>query len=89
MFHGDLFCAEKTMHRRLSDERQHFEALRLRQQARRLAHQAGTLQRGWMSRQGCWLLCRLGRLLVALGQRLEQYSVSQPLTLNGELSRGG
>ena len=27
----------------------------------------------WLHRQGCWLLCWLGRMLVRLGRRLEHY----------------
>jgi hypothetical protein len=41
---------------------------------RRMLRQAGLGQRGWMSLKVCWLLYRLGSLLVALGQRLlERY----------------
>lgn len=83
MIHGDLYCAEKTMHRRLQDERHNFEALRLSRKARL----AGALPQGWMARQGCWLLCQMGRLLVAMGLRLEQYGLTQTLSLEGELSR--
>ena len=56
MLHGDLYCAETTMHRRLQDKRTSFEALRLRRRARL----AGALQPGWMARQGCELLSLLG-----------------------------
>jgi hypothetical protein len=34
-------------------------------------------RRGWLSQQGCWLLCRLGRLLVRWGQRLQAYGTPQ------------
>ena len=42
-------------------------------ETRRLLHQAGIEQRGWMARLMCRLLGGLGHLLVALGQRLERY----------------
>jgi hypothetical protein len=29
---------------------------------------------GWLSRQGYWLLCQLGRWMVSLGRQLQQYS---------------
>jgi hypothetical protein len=83
MFHGDLYCAEKTMHRRLQDERASFEALRLS----RAARLAGALQPGWMARQSCWLLCQIGRLLVAMGLRMERYGLSQTLSFEGEPGR--
>ena len=83
MFHGDLYCAEKTMHQRLQDERKHFGALRQRRKARL----SGALQQGWVARQGCSLLCQMGRLLVAMGLRMERYGLAQTLSLKGELGR--
>ena len=50
-------------------------------ETRRLLHEAGIDGRGWLLRQGCWLLCQVGRLLVNLGQRLQQYDASQPVSL--------
>ena len=50
-------------------------------ETRRLLRQAGIDRRGWLLRQGCWLLCGVGRLMVILGQRLQQYGASQPVTL--------
>jgi hypothetical protein len=67
------------MHRRLQDEHLHFEALRLRKKARR----AGALQQGWVVHQGCQLLCQIGRLMVAMGLRMEQRGLSQTLPLEG------
>lgn len=49
-----------------------------------LLRQAGVLQSGWLSRQACRLLYHLGHLLVALGQRLEQYAVPHSLRVNGQ-----
>ena len=37
----------------------------------RLTRLATSSQQDWFSRQGCWLLCRLGRTMVQLGRRLE------------------
>jgi hypothetical protein len=31
---------------------------------------------GWFGRHGCWMLCQLGHLLIALGQRLESYGAN-------------
>lgn len=43
-------------------------------------------QQGWLSRQACWLLSRLGYRLVTLGQRLERYGVP-PTASSGEAPR--
>jgi hypothetical protein len=83
MLHVDLYCAEKTMHQRLQDERLSFETRRLKGKAR----QVGVLQQGWMARQSCWLLCQMGRLLVTMGLRMERYGLSQTLSFEGELGR--
>jgi hypothetical protein len=42
----------------------------------RLLRQAGIHRPGWLSRQICWLLYRLGHVLVILGRRLERYEGS-------------
>jgi hypothetical protein len=55
----------------------------------RLLHQAGVGRRGWLSRQGCWLLSRLGCGLVALGQRLQQIDVPQSLSFGSAQVEGG
>ena len=59
-----------------------------RRERRRLLREAGVHKRGWLSRQGCWLLCQLGRLLVALGQQLEQYGQPGILLLEGQVNGG-
>jgi hypothetical protein len=56
-------------------------------ESRALLRQATIQPRTWLPQQGCWLLCQLGHLLVALGRRLEQYGGLQPLSLNGGLGR--
>jgi hypothetical protein len=42
----------------------------------RLLRQAGLFRPGWLSREVCWLLSRLGHVLVILGRRLERYEAS-------------
>ena len=47
----------------------------LRQAERwRLLRQAGLVREIQLKRSACWLLCQLGKTLVALGQQLEQHS---------------
>jgi hypothetical protein len=48
-----------------------------------LLRQAGVEPRGWVSRQGCWLLCQMGHMLVSLGQRLMSLDSVQTLSLEG------
>ena len=50
-----------------------------RAEVRRLLCEAGIDDRGWITRQGCWLLCQVGHGLVALGHRLEQYASASGL----------
>ena len=62
------------MGRRVMEERMRD---RLHQaEAHRLLREAGIDQWGWLARQGCRVLGQLGRLLVALGRRLERYGVA-------------
>jgi hypothetical protein len=42
---------------------------------RRLLSQGKPRQRKWLARQGCWILCQLGRWLVRLGQQLQSAGV--------------
>jgi hypothetical protein len=71
---------------RLADMRAE-EALH-RAEIRRLIREAGIVDRGWWSRQRCWLLCQLGRLLVAVGRRLKQYGAAGALSLEGKAVGG-
>ena len=48
-----------------------------------LLRRARKAQRSWVSRQGCWLLCQLGHLLVRLGQQLQRVGAPQPLRNGG------
>ena len=46
----------------------------LRQAARwRLLREAGLVHAPQIRQSACWLLCQLGRAMVSLGERLEQY----------------
>jgi hypothetical protein len=74
----DLQNAEQLMEIRT-------EAARLEAESHGLLRRAGVARRGWLSRQACRLLAHLGRSLVALGKRLEQYSLPQSLPLEGQM----
>ena len=55
---------------------------RLREaEARRLLRLAGLGRRGWLLRQGRRLLYQVGRVLVILGQRLQQWDASRSASL--------
>jgi len=62
-----------TVHR----VRQEQKKDQLRQAAQwRLLHKAGLVRELQIKRSACWLLCQLGRVLVSLGEQLEQ--IGQP-----------
>lgn len=61
------------------------EALRAAER-NRLLREAGIQRQGWLSRQGCWLLCQLGRLLVALGQLLQKRFQVPSLSLKEQVT---
>ena len=68
-----------TMHPdtlRKIDAQKHREAI---QQAKlwHMVREAQNNQPNWAKKQSCWVLCRLGRLLVSLGQQLERYGAPQ------------
>lgn len=67
MFHGDLYVAERSMHKRLEERHERLES-------RSLVHKMGSgLHRG--ERFYAVALARLGQRLVALGSHLqERYS---------------
>jgi len=48
----------------------------------RLLRQGRRRQQTWIARQGCWILCQLGRWLVRLGQQLQNAGMyrQHPLT---------
>jgi histone H3/H4 len=77
----DLYVAERTMHLQVEENLQ--EAA-----FHRLLRQAGMQRRGWASQRVCCLLCQLGHLLVALGERLRQYGLPSSRPLEGQM-RGG
>jgi len=49
-------------------------------ESRRLLREAG------IARQGCWLLCQLGRFLIKVGHRLERHGLSQTISLERQMS---
>lgn len=54
-------------------------------ESRLLLRQANLVRPSWFSQQRCWLLCQLGRMLVALGERLERYALARSLSFEGEM----
>ena len=56
------------------------EALRTAERNRWL-REAGSRRQRWLSRTSCWLLCQLGRVLEAWGQRLQERYQLPPLAL--------
>ncbi len=70
MFPDDLYVSESMMFQRVEER---VSEARSRALVRRLS--AG--QRGSLSRSSCRLLCQLGRLLVAMGRRMERYALRQ------------
>jgi len=64
------------------------EEARRRLEVRCLLREAGIDRRGWVSRQSSWALCQLGRLLVALGRRLERYGLPPAMSLEGQRAGG-
>ena len=65
MSYPDPFIAQMLMEMRVE------ERLR-RAEIRRQLREAGVRRQRWLSRQACWLLCQVGRLLVVVGARLQR-----------------
>jgi len=76
MFPDDLYVAESMMFQRAEERVGEAES-------RALVRQLSAGQQGAMSRSGCRLLCQLGRLLEALGQRMQRYALRQFPALGG------
>ena len=74
MVHGDPYLFKALMDMKVEETLREAET-------RRMLRQASIDRRGWLLRQGCGLLCRVGRLLVILGQRLQEYDASQSVSL--------
>jgi hypothetical protein len=76
-----MYCANLELSKLVEDARRADE----RRQAEhwRLLRRVRGDHRGWLSKQGCWLLCQLGRMLVRVGRRLERYGAPQPAWGNG------
>ena len=64
------------------------ERPRIRAQREELLRQAGLEPRGRLYGMACRVLCSTGRGLVALGRRLEQFDLKEPLPLEGSVSAG-
>lgn len=65
-------------------QRQRIDAVQQQAEMQGLLREAGIEDRGWFSQQSCWLLCQMGRTLVAMGQRLEQrYRLPYPRPAEG------
>jgi hypothetical protein len=79
MVGDDLYSMERSMDMRVRQELRQAEASRLGKLAR--AQNQGAVS-GWVR----GLACEVGYLLVALGARLEQYGLPEPLSLRGQTS---
>jgi hypothetical protein len=55
----------------------------------RLLRQADLVRPSRLTRLCCWLLSQLGRSLVAMGRRLEQYGLPPASALEGEVRGAG
>jgi hypothetical protein len=78
---GDYLSARAYMNMHLEKTQRWGEELVARQQT-------GLTPSGWLSRQRCHVLHRLGQVLVATGERLIHSSLPKPLPLEREMSRG-
>lgn len=76
----ELYIAEITMSKRLAELRREIRGY----EEKRLARQQ---RQGWLSRQGCQLMCYLGDILVRWGKRLQQYSLPPSMALRGDPTR--
>lgn len=71
MSYTDYHFAERLVDLRVQEEQ-------LQTARRRLQREARAAHQGWLSRQGCWLVCRAGSLFVSLGVRLLHAGLPQP-----------
>jgi hypothetical protein len=67
----EMTYSEYWLNRKLVDMR--LDAVERKAETQGLFHQTGHQRQRWLSRQVYRLLTRLGRLLMASGQRLERY----------------
>jgi hypothetical protein len=70
MSHLNLELYQRVDGLRRADERQQAHMWRI---SRQLSARG---EPNWLSRQGCWLLCQLGRWMVSLGRQLQQGGLS-------------
>jgi hypothetical protein len=78
MSYMEFRLAEELMEMRKEGAQQWSESCHLLRQAK-------LVRPSWFSQQRCWLLCQLGRMLVALGERLERYALARSLSFGGEM----
>jgi hypothetical protein len=78
---GDYISARALMNMHLEKRQRWGEEIVMRQQT-------GLTSPGWLSRQRCRLMCRLGKALVSMGEQLIRSSLPRSLSLKGEMSRG-
>ena len=76
MWLREAYVQEKTRDRQLKESRHQAKTHRLARELRK-EHP------GWVARQGRWLLCQSGRLLLAAGGRLEQQGLPQTRLVEG------
>ena len=76
MWLREAYVQEKTRDRQLKESMQQAETHRLARELRK-DHPR------WVVRQGRWLLCQSGRLLLAAGRRLEQRGLPQGRLVEG------
>ena len=76
MWSNDLYSTQVIVERHLKELRQQGDTYRLAREVRK-EHPA------WAARQGRWLLCQSGRLLLAAGRRLERKGLPQTSPVEG------
>ena len=63
--------------------KRHLEERRQQADTHRLARELRKEHPGWVARQGRWLLCQTGRLMLAAGRRLERQGLPQTSRIEG------
>lgn len=63
----------------------HVQALLHPAATERLARETRLPPRPWLYRLKCWWLCRLGRFLVAVGQRLQRFGLLRGGAIEGRV----
>ena len=81
MLTEDFYLAQQMVEIKVAEQVREAET-------RRLIHQMGGGQPAWFTRMACWLLCRVGRALVSLGQWLQQGAAPRSRTLESAAPMG-